>query len=165
MTNIENYLNDGANYQAQMVLCYLRANECRFKDACRLKGEDFYFTQNHIIVGRFENGREQGYIFGVDARGGGMWQLDDKWMVVENRNSDHIRVRHFKAYTMNTPTIEITFNDASLVEEKFFPCEEIIKVGDYILDGMENAINEFIESKVFQNIKETHEEKFGKSNN
>lgn len=92
MIDVDNYLNDGANYKTQMILCYLRGNQYDIREKCHLKGEDFSFSLNHIVVGRFENCREQGYIFGVRVR---EWsELDDKWMVVEHRSSDSIKVRH-----------------------------------------------------------------------
>lgn len=160
MTNIEYYLNDGANYQAQMILCYLRNREIEIAEDCHLEGEDFLFSTNHIEVGRFENCREQGYIFGLNIRSF-KW-VDDKWMVVENRSSDSIRIRHFKANTLNTPSIDVTFNEEYLIEEKFFPCEDIINAGRYILNGMRKCVDDYMESDEFQYIKEKHAEKFGK---
>lgn len=61
MTDINNYLNDGANWQAQAVLCYLRGNEFEYSNG-------YYDSENReylakIKVGRCENCREQGYVF------------------------------------------------------------------------------------------------------
>lgn len=159
MTDIDNYLNDGANYQAQMVLCYLRGNQYGIREMCYLKGEDFHFSLNHLIVGRFENCREQGYVFGVKVRD--FHELDDKWMVVEHRSSDSLKVRHFRAMCVNTPSFDVCYGDKYLVEEKWFECDDVVKASEYILDGMKRAVNEFKDGQIFKKIVEKHEEKFG----
>ena len=62
MIKIEYYMEDGANWQAQCVLAYLRSmgkSEVEYltwnKEKHRAEGE--------LQVGRCENCREQGYIF------------------------------------------------------------------------------------------------------
>lgn len=159
MIDVDNYLNDGANYKTQMILCYLRGNQYDIREKCHLKGEDFSFSLNHIIVGRFENCREQGYIFGVRVR---EWsELDDKWMVVEHRSSDSIKVRHFRTLSINTPSIDMAYDDEILVEEKWFHYNEVMECAEYILNAMSKSVDEYMESSLFQKVVEEHEEKFG----
>ena len=79
---IEDYMNDGADWQAQAVLAYLKGN----------------YANKDIEVGRYENCREQGYIFTK--------RKNSKQMnvaVYEHRNSDMLCVVAFELLTMNTP--------------------------------------------------------------
>ena len=161
MIDIDNYLNDGANYKTQMILCYLRGNQYEIKEKCYLEGEDLFFSMNHIIVGRFENCREQGYVFGVQVRG---WiELVDKWMVVEHRSGDSIKVRHFRTHSINTPSIGMAYNDDILVEEKWFDYNEVMECAEYILNSMGKCVDDYMESPMFKKVVEKHEEKFGKN--
>lgn len=58
MTNLENYLQDGANYQARATLMYLQ-RFCNIEESWN----DTYKTYDaQIKVSRWENCREQGYI-------------------------------------------------------------------------------------------------------
>lgn len=161
MIEIDKYLNDGANYQCQMVLCYLRMKENGLAEMCFFgNGDDFMFSKSHIVVGRFENCREQGYVFGVRARD--INELEDKWMVVEHRNADSIKVRHFRSICLNTPSIDACYDDKRLVEEKWFKCEDIITASEYIYNGMVKAINKWKEGKLFTHLEKKYQEKLEK---
>ena len=136
MINIEYYLEDGANWQAQCVLAYLRSIG---------KSEVEYLTWNEekkryyveLCVGRCENCREQGYIFTLtyDAK-----QLVHYW-VYEHRNSDNLCVVEFEGNFMNTPTI----NDIPM-ENKYdvtmsFSCGDIVSCGEWIVERIKEYIN------------------------
>ena len=90
MINIEHYMTDGANWQAQCVLAYLRrmghsvVEDLTWdKEQRRAEGE--------LQVGRCENCREQGYVFTITY---GVKQLAHFW-VYEHRNSDDLCVVEF----------------------------------------------------------------------
>ena len=71
---VRNYLHDDANWQAQCVLAYLRANLSKFK--------------HDLEVTRYYNCREQGYIFFMRIFDKGMHQMNVA--VYEHRNSDSL---------------------------------------------------------------------------
>lgn len=100
---IEQYMNDGACQQAQMVLAYLRGYNESILDA----GEYNKTCQEYdasLEVGRFENCREQGYVFTIRSR-----KHPDRqgnWWVYEHRNVDHVVVVFLNKRTINTPTLD-----------------------------------------------------------
>lgn len=100
MTNIavSRYMHDGANWQAQAVLAFIRGNECDILD----RGGYETNYHNHIDVGRYENCREQGYIFTLVVDD---FECLKHVAVYEHRNSDSICLKFFDGYFTNTPTI------------------------------------------------------------
>lgn len=75
---ITEYLNDGANWQAQSVLAYLKRIVT-------------YSCVKYVEVTRYENFREQGYIFYL-SKGGEQMNV----AVYEHRNSDALCIVAFK---------------------------------------------------------------------
>jgi len=132
---LKNYLNDGANWQAQSVLAYLRHFEEIIIDDSWDKEKEYYKAK--IEVGRLENCREQGYIFSLRY---GIKQMN--YAVYEHRNSDCICVDAFELYTINTPTLE---DLCSFVKDKWdhtksFSFGQIMECGDWIWHEMEDFI-------------------------
>ena len=137
MINIGYYLEDGANWQAQCVLAYLRTmgkSEVEYltwnKEKSRAKGE--------LQVGRCENCREQGYIFTLTYSAK---QLVHFW-VYEHRNSDELCVVEFEGGGfINTPTI----NDIPMKDKydttKEFSCGDIVSCGEWIVERIKEYIN------------------------
>ena len=143
MTNIENYMHDGANWQAQSVLAYLRVT----KDNAIDKTWNLAFRKYDasVEVGRYENCREQGYIFSVQYKG-----EQRNYCVYEHRNSDELCVVVFDGVTINTPTNDMVFKamgDSKWNYTKAFPCGQIMECGDYILDDIKKWIDGLIENK------------------
>lgn len=140
MMKLENYLNDGANWQAVCVMAYLRSR-ClgdyinselsEYKDKI---GEGEYAWI--ISVGRFENCREQGYIVSFMNRK--MFQQIN-YCFYEHRNSDSICVVRFDCgVTINTPTNEMVF---AVMKDKWdttkdFHYGEIMECGNWIMDDV-----------------------------
>ena len=58
----------------------------------------------NIEVGRFENFREQGYVFSI--RNYPNYDKQGNWVVYEHRNVDHVVVFFFNETTTNTPTLD-----------------------------------------------------------
>lgn len=98
MTSLSNYLNDGANHQAQAVLCFLRNLEIK---------ESYNETQKRYEaepkVARWENCREQGYVLCMRNNNYAK-QINIAWF--EHRNSDSICAVKWEQTTTNSPTIE-----------------------------------------------------------
>ena len=103
MTQIENYMNDGACWQAQMALAYLRGHSEAILDAGEYVTKARHYDAR-LEVGRFENCREQGYVFTIRS-----WKHPERqgnWWVYEHRNVDHVVVVFGNKRTINTPTLE-----------------------------------------------------------
>lgn len=140
MTNIENYMHDGANWQAQSVLAYLRV--AKNKSIDKAWNKEYKCYDASVEVGRYENWREQGYIFSV------RYKCEQRnYCVYEHRNSDDLCVVAFDAMTLNTPTNDMVFKamgDDKYNYTKAFPCGQIMECGDYILDDIKKFIEEML---------------------
>lgn len=136
MIDIGYYMTDGANWQAQCVLAYLRSmgkSEVEYltwnKEKHRAEGE--------LQVGRCENCREQGYVFTLTY---GAKQLVHFW-VYEHRNSDELCVFEFEDFFINTPTINnIPMKDKYDVTMSF-SCGNIVSCGEWIVKRIKEYIN------------------------
>lgn len=142
MTKIESYLNDGANWQAQMVLAFLRAKEEEIVgDTWNNKAKT---TDLNIEVGRFENGREQGYVFSISVPSyfSKTSEFEQKnWAVYEHRNSDNLCVLSSRSFTINTPSVEEMFNGKSKWDyDKAFSVGDVISCGKYLVREMRDFI-------------------------
>lgn len=96
---IHDYMNDGANYQAQAVLAFLRplSNiESSWSD------ELHRYTAN-VEIARWENCREQGYVVSLKTQDYSR-QLNIAFF--EHRNSDSICAVKWEQVTLNSPTID-----------------------------------------------------------
>lgn len=135
MMDINYYLNDGANWQAQAVLAYLRNNSIRVED---LTYDDEY--KANIRVGRYENCREQGYVFTLLYKG-----IQRNYAVYEHRNSDSLIVLISNTFTINTPSIDDMYadkgeNPSKYDYDKAFCYGQITECGDWILEDMYKTV-------------------------
>ena len=146
-TTIECYLNDGANWQAQSVLGYLRSikesivEKTWSKSTCRYEAL--------IYVGRYENCREQGYVFTISYKG-----EYKHYAVYEHRNCDNLIVLINEGFSMNTPSVDFMWDghrDENGIQkwayDKDFGFGEIIQCGDFIAEDMKSFIDEVIAKK------------------
>lgn len=101
MTRLENYLQDGANYQARATLMFLQRN-ANIESSWN---KEYKCYDAEIKVARWENCREQGYIVSLCSKkfGGGK-QLNIAFF--EHRNSDSICAVKWEQNSMNTITID-----------------------------------------------------------
>ena len=143
MVDIKNYMNDGANWQAQAVLAYLRGNyykaiESTFDNAFRDYRAD-------VKVGRFENCREQGYVFMLNYD----YTRIANYAVYEHRNSDKICVVINDKFTINTPVWEDMFGDrgSGYDIDIEFSYGEIRECGEWIIKDMKKKLAKFLEEK------------------
>jgi len=97
MTNLENYLEDGANYQARATLMFLQ----RDADIEESWNDKYKKYDAEIKVARWENCREQGYV--VSLMNEKREQLNIAFF--EHRNSDSICAVKWRQESINTLTI------------------------------------------------------------
>jgi hypothetical protein len=139
MTNIKEYMHDGANWQAQAVLACVRygVNAYLYPD-----GED----KPVVLVGRFENCREQGYVLTLTLNESNEIMC---YCVYEHRNSDSICVQMFHSSFMNTPSIDAVFygkRDKWDIDQ-LFGCGKIDECATFIYEDMRARWKEFTKNK------------------
>jgi hypothetical protein len=98
MTHLENYLQDGANYQARATLMYLQAL-CNIKESWNKTTLSY---DAEVKVARWENCREQGYV--VSLTNPTREQLNIAFF--EHRNSDEISAVKWEQKSINSLTID-----------------------------------------------------------
>lgn len=98
MTDLKNYNNDGANYQAKAVLAFLQI--FRIVESWDVDKRDYLAEPK---VSRWENGREQGYVVMLTSA-----DLSKQLNIAffEHRNSDSICAVKWEQTTINAPTID-----------------------------------------------------------
>jgi len=97
MTKLENYLEDGANYQARATLMFLQ-RDANIEESW---SDEWKRYEAEIQIARWENCREQGYV--VSLRNKRREQLNIAFF--EHRNSDSICAVKWQQESMNTLTI------------------------------------------------------------
>lgn len=143
MAQIREYMNDGANWQAQAVLAYMREKIFRLEDFVNYKHKDknlYLYTR----VGRYENCREQGYVFSIQVG-----SKERHYAVYEHRNSDQLIVLIANGLNMNTPSVNFMWKDRGENATKYdynksFSCGEITECGGWIIDDMLDWAEEII---------------------
>ena len=152
---LKNYLQDGANWQARCVLCYLQGNiyEIDFLIKDELKLEK---NETDIYVGRYENCREQGYVVSLCYK-----RRRINYAIYEHRNSDELIVLKSNCKTTNTPNVDVMWKDKGENASKYnydksFSCGDIVLCGNWIINDMKRFIIE-IEKEIFKECEETEE--------
>lgn len=145
MINIENYMEDGAYWQAQAVLTYVKGN------IYHLTEDKYHNTSLMIRVGRYENCREQGYVITVSFYGkkdGKLEHIQRNYAVYEHRNSDTICVLISNTFTINTPGVNDMWKDkgenpSSCDYDNGFRYDDIVGCGKYIIEDIENILSQY----------------------
>ena len=134
MTLLQNYLEDGANYQARATLMILQMHS------------DIEESWNHekrkydakINVARWENCREQGYVLSLTNEN--LTQLNIAFF--EHRNSDRIHAIKWYQSSINSLTIENAVF-GNIYKNKYdtsysVECEEFRKMAEWIMEKFTN---------------------------
>lgn len=147
MIKLEHYLNDGAGWQAKAVLAYLQGNIYKLTD------DRYYGRQIDVSVGRYENCREQGYVFtlrffGEDPETKKPKSFQRNYAVYQHRNSDSIIVLISSAFTINTPSIDNMWKDKgenprSSQYDISFAWDDISGCAEWILDDMDDFLAKY----------------------
>lgn len=135
--NIDSYLNDGANYNAQAILAIIRGLYLEVTGETYDPETHVYNAQIH--VGRYENGREQGYVFTLMYK----WGQIKHYAVYEHRNSDNICILCQSGFAgTNTPNADFMFGpDRGKYDvDKTFSSDEAYQAAKWILQDMKNEI-------------------------
>lgn len=140
MVQVDKYLDDGANWQAQSVLAYLRSMYSWVVTGGYNK--ELHFNEAEFMVGRYENCREQGYVFSLRYR-----CEQRNYAVYEHRNSDSLIILAFDGVTINTPYGEEVWGNMKNKYDytKRFSCGQIVECGDYIIEDAQKFISQLKE--------------------
>jgi len=131
MTELRNYLDDGADYQARAVMCFLQ-RDCDIEESWNARDGKY---DSVINIARWENCREQGYIVSMvsaDYRS----QLNIAFF--QHRNSDELCAVKWEQTSMNTITIDnAEFGD--VYKDKYDVSKrvsygEVEKMADWIME-------------------------------
>lgn len=109
---LENYMNDGANYQSRCILAILQGRESLVPDSWNDK---YHKYDAEPQVGRWENCREQGYC--IYLRNRNFDQINIAFF--EHRNTDQICVLVWHQNTINTPNIDSMNTNGECYKDKW----------------------------------------------
>ena len=134
MTNLEHYLQDGANYQARTVLMIVQKFNINNEP-----GEQNPMNLAEPKIARWENCREQGYVISLRSLNRKK-QLNIAFF--EHRNSDNICAVKWEQVTTNAPTID-TAKFGDVYKDKYdtsfdVGCHEFVKMADWITEQLFN---------------------------
>lgn len=124
MVEIKSYLNDGANWQAQCVLSYVRSH---------LDLPNGY----KVLVGRYENCREQGYVFTLCKDYMQILHI----AVYEHRNVDNLIIKTFRGQFVNTPRAEDLNMRDKWDYDTSFDYGKVLECGKEVVGNIEYEIN------------------------
>ena len=141
MIEIESYMNDGANWQAQAVLAAVRYMSQMTLDLAYDKEKNY--NRATISVGRYENCREQGYIFSLMLD----WQTIYNIAVYEHRNSDNICVKGFEGNFINTPRADDLGMKDKYDYDKSFNWGKIMECAEWIDNKFEEKLTDALNPK------------------
>ncbi len=135
---LNNLFNDGANYQAQAVACFLKGKG----DIEASWNKELHRYEAEIKVARWENCREQGYVVSLKSKDFAK-QLNIAFF--EHRNSDNICAVKWEQVTINSPTIDTaTFGDVYKDKwdvSKEVGCDEAAELADWIFNQLTSFWN------------------------
>lgn len=108
---LENYLKDGAGYQARAVLAFIQG-----QGNIELSwNKEFKCYDAQFQIGRWENGREQGYV--ISLRNEDRDQLNIAFF--EHRNSDSIHALKWKQLSINSLNIDTAKFQNNYMNDKY----------------------------------------------
>lgn len=144
LTELSNYHSDGANWQAKLVMVYLQYRTQEVLDV--VWDKEKHKSEATIYVGRYENCREQGYVFTLNY---GIKQRH--YAVYEHRNADVLCVLISNAISINTPNADVMWADKENATkwdvDGAFPCGDFMNCVAYIIENMKDVLNEWKKSE------------------
>lgn len=149
LTNITNYLCDGANYTIQALMCLCKkigANldmPTEYAERMDIKNPYSRWNEPVLRVGRYENCREQGYTLSLVAQDCST-QIAH-YTIFEHRNSDNICIQKFRGQFINTPSIDDIWKDRKdkWDIDQTFSYNEVWEAYEWLSEDIESEIAEF----------------------
>jgi hypothetical protein len=141
LTELSNYHNDGANWQAKIILAFMQMMHQQVLVV--VWNEKFHKSDAVINIGRYENCREQGYVFSLVYKG-----KQRHYAVYEHRNSDTICVLISNKPSMNTPDVATMWADkpencTKWDYDKGFDCGQFEECTNFIIEDMTKILKEW----------------------
>lgn len=136
MIKLENYLYDGACWQARAVMCYLQSMTESILDAT-YNGDSFMPFDGQLYISHYENGREKGYVFSVCYK-----DHQSNYAVYEHCVGDHMCIVKSSAVTAN-PNGWDGKEWSKSKHTKEFSFGEIKQCGDWIANDIKKDLNEW----------------------
>lgn len=155
LTNITNYFCDGANYTIQALMCLCKkiggnlempseyAEVMGIKDPCSKWNEPI------LLVGRYENYREQGYTLSLVAQDAHT-QIAH-YTIFEARNSDNICIQKFRGQFINTPSIDDIWKDKTDIDQFFF-YNEVWQAFEWLSEDINKELARFYDEQIEKKI-------------
>lgn len=128
-TDLNYYMNDGANKQARAVLCMLQGMNVETS-----WNKEFGRYMAEPKVARWENCREQGYVVSLRSENGKHLHI----AFFEHRNSDAIcAIKWEQNIFPNSPTIDTADFDGKVYKDKWdvskeFGCGKVYEMAEWI---------------------------------
>lgn len=136
MVYLENYLYDGAGWQARAVMCYLQSRVEVILDKT-YTGNSWDLYEGRLFVTHYLNGREKGYVFSLRYKG-----KQVNYAVYQHCISDCICLMKSTAFTDHPDGWE--GREWSKYEhDKEFGYDEVMKCGEWIEQDMMRQIEEW----------------------
>ena len=136
MIHLENYLYDGAGWQARAVMCYLQDNvECILEKTYTGNAWDSY--EGKLFITHYHYGREKGYVFSLRYKGNQV-----NYAVYQHCVSDEICVVKSNAFTDN-PDGWDGKEWSKYDHDKNFAYDEVMKCAEWIENDMKKSITEW----------------------
>lgn len=152
LTQIERYFDDGANHTIQAVMClckkiYLEYSE-DYKQKRNIKDSCSPYNRPQIMVGRYENCREQGYILTLMSSQCG--KQIAHYAIYEHRNSDNICINKFHGQFINTPGIEAVWSgrESKYDYDQAFSYNEVWEAYQWLEEDMNADLAEYCQNYV-----------------
>lgn len=139
MINVNDYMLDGADYQARAVLAFLQSNDNLIEDSWNTERGKY---EANINIGRWENCREQGYVLSMMSQN--RRQINIAFF--EHRNSDSICAVVWEQYSVNSITIDTANFGDGIYKDKYDVSHssgygDIVGMSDFIIVTLTNFWN------------------------
>lgn len=140
MVYLENYLYDGAGWQARAVMCYLQSRVEVILDKT-YTGDAWMPYKGQMFLNQYHYGREKGYVFSVRYNG-----HQANYAVYEHCVADCICVVKGNALTDHSDGWDGK-EWSKYDHDKEFSYGEATKCGEWIEEDMRNEISKWIEQE------------------
>ncbi|GIV43853.1 MAG: hypothetical protein KatS3mg035_0976 [Bacteroidia bacterium] len=135
MNELSRYQDDGANFQAQAVLAFVRRHGGELQISYN-RDERMYEAEPKVA--RWENCREQGYVISLRSKN---YKRQLNIAFFEHRNSDSICAVKWEQTTLNSPTID-TAQFGDVYKDKYYTSfsvgyGEVLKMANWIVKQLE----------------------------